>query len=156
MNINLTLFGQAISFALFTWFCFKYVWPPLIGALNERQAKIAKSLQDAEDASRDLEDAGIKAKQVIKEAKEQAAILIDQANKRASSIIDDARTKALDEANRQKLAAEHEIEQQMQRARESLRASLSHLVIQGAEKVLESEIDASVHDKFLKDLALAL
>jgi len=99
VNINATLLGQAIAFAIFVWFCMKYVWPPLMAAIEERQKKIADGLSAAERAEKDLDLAKANASERIKEAKQAAAEVIEQANKRKSQILDEARDEALVERN---------------------------------------------------------
>ncbi len=141
MNINATLLGQAISFALFVWFCMKYVWPPLMQAIEERQKKIADGLQAAERAAKDLDLAQANASDQMKEAKRTATEIIDQANKRKSQIIDEAREEA--QAERQKILAqaEAELEAERNRARDELRKQVATLAVAGAEKILERTID---------------
>ena len=124
MNINMTLLGQMIAFAIFIWFCMKYVWPPLINAMQERQKKIAEGLQEADRAAKDLELAQKKATDLLREAKEQAAQLIDQANKRGNQLIEEAKDQARAEGDRLKTAAQADIEQEVQRAKETLRAGI--------------------------------
>ncbi len=156
MNINATLLGQIISFSIFTWFCLKYVWPPLIQAMEERQNKLAAGLQDAEKAEDALKRAEVDAEERIKEAKGQAAALIEQANRRAAQIVEEAKEQAKTEGERLKSQAETEIEQEYNRAKERLRTEVAVLVINGAEKILGSSVDQSAHkslmDKFATDL----
>ena len=156
MNINATLLGQMISFAIFTWFCLKYVWPPIIKAMEERQNKLAAGLQDAEKAQEALKNAELGADERLKEAKDQAAALIEQANKRASQIIEEAKDQAKAEGNRLKAQAETEIEQEINRAKEQLRSEVSGLIIAGAEKVLGSAVDQNAHKGILDKLATEL
>ena len=156
MNINITLIGQMISFAVFVWICMKYVWPPLIAAMEERQDKMASGLQNAEQASKDLEAAQQKADETLREAKQQAAELIEQANKRANQLIDEAKDQARQEGERLKVAAQSEIEQEINRAKEELRGQVATLAIAGAEKILQSSVDASAHGAMLDQLASEL
>ncbi|MFE8070396.1 F0F1 ATP synthase subunit B [Marinobacteraceae bacterium S3BR75-40.1] len=156
MNINLTMLGQAIGFFIFVVFCMKYVWPPIMEALRERQKKIADGLEAADRASRDLELAQEKASQEMREAKQQAAELIEQANKRASQLVEEAKDDARKEGERLKAQAQAEIEQESNRAREALRAELSTLAIAGAEKILETSVDANAHSAMLEKLASEL
>ena len=107
MNINLTLFGQMVTFAIFVWFCMKFVWPVIITAMEERQQKIADGLDAADRAMRDLEAAQDKATDQMKEAKQEAAGIVDQANKRASQIVDEAKQQAITEGDRLKLSLIH-------------------------------------------------
>ncbi|MFB0989293.1 MAG: F-type H+-transporting ATPase subunit b [Polaribacter sp.] len=156
MNINLTLFGQMVTFAIFVWFCMKFVWPVIITAMEERQQKIADGLDAADRAMRDLEAAQDKATDQMKEAKQEAAGIVDQANKRASQIVDEAKQQAITEGDRLKVAAEAEIEQEINRAKEELRASVAGLALAGAEKVLEASIDDKANRALVDNLASQL
>ncbi len=156
MNINLTLIGQTIAFAVFVWFCMKFVWPPLMAALEERRKKIADGLDAANRAQRDLELAQDKAMQQIREGKEEAAKLIEQANKRASQIIDDAKETAQAEGDRIKAGAQAEIEQDVNRAKEALRSQVATLAVAGAAQILERSVDENAHKELLDKLASEL
>ena len=156
MNINLTLFGQMVTFAIFVWFCMKFVWPVIITAMEERQQKIADGLDAADRAMRDLEAAQDKATDQMKEAKQEAAGIVDQANKRASQIVDEAKQQAVTEGDRLKAAAEAQIEQEINRAKEELRASVAGLALAGAEKVLEASIDDKANRALVDNLASQL
>jgi F-type H+-transporting ATPase subunit b len=153
MNINLTLFGQSITFAIFVWFCYAYVWPPLVAALTERQKKIADGLAAAERGQHEQELAEKKATEYLKDAKGQASDIINQAQKRANEIVDDAKGDARTEADRIKAGADAEIEQEINRAREHLRQEVVTLAISGAEKVLKREVDKDAHASSLNELA---
>lgn len=156
MSINATLLGQAISFALFVWFCMKFVWPPLMSAIEERQKKIADGLEAANRAAKDLELAQAKAGDQLKDAKAQAAEIIDAANKRKNQIVDEAKIEA--EAERAKIIAqgEAEVEAERNRAKEELRKQLAVLAIAGAEKIIERSVDeaanADIVDKLVAEL----
>lgn len=156
MNINLTLIGQMIAFAMFVWFCMKYVWPPVITAMQERQKRMAEGLQNAERAQHDLDIAKQKAAETIREAKQQAAELIEQANKRAGQLIDQAKNQARTEGERIKSAAQAEIEQEVQRAKEQLRGQVSALAVAGAQQILQRTIDSNAHADLLNKLASEL
>ncbi len=156
MNINLTLFGQMVTFAIFVWFCMKFVWPVIITAMEERQQKIADGLDAADRAMRDLAAAQDKATDQMKEAKQEAAGIVDQANKRANQIVDEAKQQAITEGDRLKVAAEAEIEQEINRAKEELRASVAGLALAGAEKVLEASIDDKANRALVDNLASQL
>lgn len=156
MNINATLLGQAISFSLFVWFCMKYVWPPIITAMNERQAKIADGLAAAEKGAEAEEAAKREAEQTIADAKAQAADIIAQAHKRSSQMVEEARDEARSEGEKVKAAAQSEIEQGVVSAREALRAQVSSLAVTGAERILGREIDANAHAQALDDLVKEL
>jgi F-type H+-transporting ATPase subunit b len=156
VNINMTLIGQTIAFAIFVWFCIKYVWPPISNALHERQKKIADGLDAASRASRDLEVAQEQAEQTLRESKEQASQILEQANKRSAQIVEEAREQARAEGERLVASARSEIEQEVNRAKEDLRAQVSHLAIIGAERVLEASVDEQAHRKLLDELAAEL
>ncbi len=152
MNINLTLIGQLIAFAGFVLFCMRYVWPPITGAMAERQQKIAEGLAAADRASHDLEIAQKQAVEHMAEAKREAAGIIEAANKRASQMVEEAKEAAQAEAARIKAAADADIEQERARAQEQLMAQVSALALAGAEKILAAEIDASKHAALLNSL----
>lgn len=156
MNINLTLIGQSITFFVFVWFCYAYVWPPLVNALAERKKQIADGLAAAERGQHEQELAEKKAAEHLKEAKGQAAEILAQAQKRAAEIVDEAKEDARTEAERIRAGAEAEIEQEVNRAREQLRKEVVGLAIAGAEKVLAREVDAAAHAGTLDDLAAQL
>jgi F-type H+-transporting ATPase subunit b len=152
MNINATLIGQSIAFFLFVWFCLKFIWPPLINALNERKKAIADGLAAAERGQHEQELAQKRAAEVLHEAKQQASEIIGRAEKRANEIVEEAKTDAKQEGGRILTAAQAEIEQEVHRAREALRSQVVGIALAGAEKVLEREIDASTHDDLLNKL----
>ncbi|OLO04214.1 MULTISPECIES: F0F1 ATP synthase subunit B [Salinicola] len=156
MNLNLTLIGQAIAFAVFVWFCMKYVWPPVMQALQERQKKIADGLDAASRATRDLELAQEKADETLRESKEQAQQILEQANKRANQIVEEARDNARAEGERLIAGARSEIDQEINRAKEELRAQVSLLAVAGAERILESSIDEAKHRELVDKLAAEL
>ncbi len=156
MNINLTLIGQMIAFVCFVVFCMKYVWPPILAAMAERENKIAEGLAAADRASHDLELAQEKAVERLKEAKEEAAGIVDSANKRANQIVEEAKDAAVAEADRVKAAAQAEIEQESNRAREALRGEVAALSLAGAEKVLGAAIDREAHKELVDKLAAEL
>lgn len=156
MNINLTLIGQSIAFAVFVLFCMRYVWPPILKAMQERADKIADGLAAADRANHDLELAQEKAVERLKEAKEEAAGIVDAANKRANQIVEEAKNQAREEGERLKEAAQAEIEQELNRAREQLRSQVANLALAGAEKVLAAEIDMQRHSELVNKLAAEL
>jgi F-type H+-transporting ATPase subunit b len=153
VNINLTLIGQIIAFAVFVAFCMKFVWPPLINAMQERAKKIADGLDAANRAERDLELAQQKAGEKLRESKEKAAEIIEQANKRANQIIDEAKEAAREEGDRLAAAAQAEIEQEVNRAKEGLRQQVSALAVAGASKILAKSVDEAAHNELLDQLA---
>lgn len=156
MNINLTLIGQSVTFLVFVWFCKAYVWTAIRSAMDEREAQIADGLEAADRAGRDLELAQEKATQQLRKAKEEAAGIIDAANKRASQIVEESKDTAREEGDRLKVAAQAEIEQEANRAKEHLRSQVASLVMAGAEKVLESSIDEAQHKALVEKLAAGL
>lgn len=156
MNLTATLIGELIAFAVFVLFCMKYVWPPLNGAIEARQNKIADGLAATERAEKDLELAQSKASDQLKEAKVQAAEIIEQAKKRAALIVDEETQKGHDE--REKIIAQGnaEIEAERNRVKEDLRKQVAVLAMTGAEKILEREIDSSAHSEILDKLVAEL
>ena len=156
MNINLTLIGQMIAFVCFVMFCMKYVWPPILAAMAEREKKIAEGLAAADRASHQLEAAQEKAVERLKEAKQEAAGIIDAANKRGIQLVEEAKGAAVVEADRVKTAAKAEIEQETNRAREQLRGQVAALALAGAEKVLGASIDQKAHAELVDKLAAEL
>ena len=156
MNINLTLIGQMLAFVGFVAFCMKFVWPPILAAMQEREQKIADGLSAAERAKQDLELAKEKSVERLREAKEEAAGIVDAANRRANQIIEEAKTAAVSEADRVKAAAQAEIEQERNRAREQLRGQVAALSLAGAERVLGASIDEKAHSDILDKLAAEL
>ena len=153
MNINATLIGQSVAFLIFVLFCMKFVWPPVIAALHERQKKIADGLDAASRAARDLELAHEKVGQQLREAKAQAAEIIEQAKKRGNQIVDEAVEKARIDADRVKVQAQAEIEQELNSVKDALRAQLGALAVGGAEKILGATIDQNAHAELVNKLA---
>ncbi len=153
MDINLTFLGQMVSFAILVWFTTKFIWPQLNAAIEERQKKVAEGLAAAERARSELRDADAKAAVEIKQARQQAAEIVERAQQQANQIVDKARAEALVEAVRVKAAATEEVASMQQRAREELRGWVGRLAIQGAEKIVQREIDASAHKAMLDQLA---
>jgi F-type H+-transporting ATPase subunit b len=156
VNINLTLIGQMVAFVCFVMFCMKYVWPPILAAMQEREKKIADGLAAADRASHDLELAQEKAVERLKEAKHEAAGIIDAANKRSAQLVEEAKQAAIVEADRVKAAAQAEIEQESNRAKEQLRGQVATLALAGAEKVLGAAIDRKAHAELVDKLAAEL
>jgi F-type H+-transporting ATPase subunit b len=153
MNINFTLIAQAITFAIFIWFTVKFVWPPLLNAIETRQKEIADGLAAANEGKMSLEVASKKNAEALEQTKQKSSEILGQAEKRASQIIDDAKVVANTEAERIKSSAQSEIEQEINRAKEDLRGQISNLAIAGAEKILEKEIDQKAHADMLTKLA---
>ncbi len=152
MNINATLLGQAITFAILIWFTMKFVWPPLTAAMDERAKKIADGLAAGERAKHDLELAAKRSAEVIREAKEKAAEIIASGDKRAAEIIEAAKSQAKVEADRMIAGAQAEIEQEVFRAKEQLRGQVSAIALAGAAKILGREVDARAHNDLLDKL----
>lgn len=153
MNINATLLGQMITFALLVWFTMKYVWPPLTKALEERRVRIADGLAAAERGVHELELAQKRAGDMLREARQHAADVMAQANKRATEIIEEAKADARAEGERLMMAARAEVDQEINRAKEQLRADVVTIALAGAAKILEREIDAKAHRDILDKLA---
>ena len=149
----MTLLGQMITFAILIWFTVKFIWPPLMSAIEERQQKIAEGLAAADRSQKDLAQAEVKVNEALKEARGKANEIIDQAHARANQIVEAAKNEAIAEANRQKELAQAEIEAAANRAREDLRKQVSALAVTGAEKLLKREIDANAHKALLDELA---
>ena len=149
MNINLTLFVQAITFGAFIWFTVKFIWPPLLRAIEMRQKNVAEGLAAAEQGRQSLETSRMQAEETIVQARERAAELLAQAEKRAAELVEEAKVAAKEETSREKAAAKSEIEQEVARAREQLRDQVAMLAVAGAEKILRREIDAKAHAQLL-------
>ncbi|MFD2111124.1 F0F1 ATP synthase subunit B [Thiorhodococcus fuscus] len=156
MNINLTLFAQMVTFAVFVGFCMKYIWPPIVKALAERKAKIAEGLAAAERGHQEQALGEQRALDLMKEAKTQAADIVGQAQKRATDIVEEAKSDARVEGERLVAAAQAEIERETNRAREDLRERVASLAMLAAEKILQKEINVDTHraivDEFAKQL----
>ena len=149
MNINATLFGQAIWFALFIWVTMKYVWPPLHKAMQNRQKQIADGLAAAERGKQELEQAAKRTEEILLEAREKAQELLAHADKRAAQIVDEAKHAAKSEGERLIAGAKAEINQEVFRAKEALRSQVAALAVAGAEKILRREVDAKAHAEML-------
>jgi F-type H+-transporting ATPase subunit b len=152
MNINATLILQSIAMMIFVWFCMKFLWPPLLRAMDERRERIAEGLAASDRAEKELEDAKAEASLQISAAREKAGEIVDQANQRHSQIVDQAREDATTERQRQVAAAEADITQAANQAREELRAAVAQLAVLGASKILEREISADTHRELLDKL----
>jgi F-type H+-transporting ATPase subunit b len=152
MNINLTLIAQSISFALFILFTVKFVWPPLMKAIEDRQKQIADGLAAGERGKQQLEASGKRASEEIGKARERAAEIVAHAEQRATQMIEAAKGAAKEEGNREKAVAKAEIEQEASRAREALREQVAALVVSGAERILQREVNAQAHADLLAQL----
>ena len=153
MDINATLIGQTIAMIVFVWFCMKFIWPPLLAAIEERQEKIAQGLAAAEQSAEQLDRAKAEADDIVADARRQATQILDQAKARANEIVAEGKSEGTRERERQLAAAKTEIEQEAHRAREELRGAVSAVALAGAEKILKREIDAKAHDDILGELA---
>ena len=149
MNINLTLFAQAATFAIFIWFTARFVWPYLARAIEDRQRHIAEGLAAAERGKQDLEQAAVRTADMLKQARQQAQDILAQAEKRAAQIVEEAKVAAGEEGARLIAGAKAEIGQEVSRARESLRAQVAALAVAGAEQILRREVDAKTHAELL-------
>lgn len=156
MSINLTLIVQMFVFALLIWFTMKFVWPMILGAMDERAKRIADGLAAAEKGQKDLAQAKSRADEAIREARAKAVQIVDQAQHRANEVIDQAKTAAIAEGDRLIAAAQQQIQLESNRARENLRKEVAALAVVGASRLLEREIDAKAHADLLSELAAQL
>jgi len=152
MNFNLTLIAQGLAFALFIWFSAKFIWPPLMRAIEQRQKQIADGLAAGERGRQELEAAGKRAREELAGARERAGELIASAETRDSQMLEEAKAAARAEADRIVAAAQADIEQQIARAKEMLREQISALAVAGAEKILRREVDMKAHAELLVQL----
>lgn len=152
INLNVTLFGQMITFALFVWFTMRYVWPPIMKAMQDRQDKIAEGLAAAEQGVKKLELADRKYEEMILDAKSEATKIIDQANNRANKIIDESKVKAKAEGERLLQLAKTDIEQEYNAAKEALVSKVSSMAAASAKKILQREITVDVDADIVNDL----
>lgn len=153
MNINLTFFGQMISFGILVWFTMKFIWPPLNAAIESRQKTIADGLAAAERARQELKDADSRVADEIRKAREEATQIVERANQQYNQIVDKAKVDAVAEGARQKAIAQAEIDSLSHQAREVLRQQVATLAVSGAEKILKREIDQARHRDLLDALA---
>lgn len=153
MSINATLIGQMITFALLVWFTMKFVWPPLYQSLEERKKRIADGLAAAEKGQEEMELAEKKAINVLKEAKEQSADIVNLAQKRANEIVEESKDAAKKEGERLLVAAQAQIDQELQQVKESLRKEVSSLALNAAEQILSAEIDQAKHQEILNKVS---
>ena len=153
MDINMTLIGQTIAMIVFVWFCMKFIWPPILHALEERQQQIEEGLAAADKSQEKLVEAQAQADEIVAEARQQATGILDQAHARANEIVADGKDVGVKERERQLAAAKAEIEQETNKAREELRGQVSAIAIASAEKILNREIDDKAHEDILGKLA---
>jgi F-type H+-transporting ATPase subunit b len=152
MDINITLFGQMLTFAVFVWFTMKYVWPPIMKAMQDREKKISDGLAAAERGHRDLELAQHKAVEVLQEARLEASRIIDQANQRAARLVEDSKQVARQEGERLIHTAQSEIDLMANEAKRQLQQQMGSLAISMAEKIVRRDIDASTQKKLLQQI----
>jgi F-type H+-transporting ATPase subunit b len=153
MNINATLFGQAVVFAVLIWFTVKFIWPPLLQAIEDRQKKIADGLAAAERGQKELQQSHGDAAEIVNEAREKALKIVDQASRRSNEIIDEARVTAIAEGQRLVGDARQEVQLEQARARDALRKDVARLAVAGASRLLEREIDPKAHADLIEKLA---
>jgi len=156
VNINATLFAQAIVFAILVWFTMKFVWPPIAKALDERALKIAEGLAASEKAKSELAVANKRVEEELSKSRNESATRLADAERRAQALIEEAKTKANDEAAKIVAAARQEADQQLAKAREALREDVATLAVKGAEQILRREVNASVHSDLLGQLKTEL
>jgi len=156
VDINMTIIGQTIAMIVFVWFCMRFVWPPLVHALDERRKQIADGLAAAEDGQKKLEEAQARFEETVRESREKAAEIIQQAEKRAREILDEARADAVSEGERLIAQAKAEIFQEASRAKDALRGEVAAIAVSGARQLLEREIDPQTHRELLDKLASEL
>ena len=152
----MTLIGQTIAMIVFVWFCMKFIWPPIMTSIEERQKEIADGLAAAERGQQSLDKAKTEADDIVAEARKQATTNIDQAQARANEIVAEGKADGVKERERQLAAATAEVEQEANRAREELRGQVSAIAVASAEKILRREIDPQAHEDILSKLASEL
>ena len=156
MNINATLFLQAIVFAILVWFTMRFIWPPIATALDERARKIAEGLAAADKAKSDLAAADRRVEEELARVRNETAAMRADAERRAQAIVDEAKARATEEANKIIAAARAEADQQAIRAREALREQVAALAVRGAEQILRREVNPGVHAELLERLETEL
>lgn len=156
MDFNLTLIGQTIAMVFFVWFTMKFIWPPIMNAIEARQIAIADGIAAAQRGQTDLENAKAEADKIIAAARDQARGILDQANSRATSVVEAAKAEAEAEKQRRIENARAELEVEINRAREELRGQVAAIAVAGAERILQREIDAAAHRDLLDRLAAEL
>ena len=152
----MTLIGQSIAMIVFVWFCMKFIWPPIMTAIEDRQKEIADGLAAAEKGQQSLDKAKAEADDIVADARKQATSILDQAHARANEIVAEGKSEGVRERERQLAAATSEVEQEMNRAREELRGQVSAIAVASAEKILQREIDQKAHEDILSKLAAEL
>ncbi|MEQ4924685.1 F0F1 ATP synthase subunit B [Proteus hauseri] len=156
MNLNATILGQAIAFVLFVLFCMKFVWPPIMAAIEKRQKEIADGLSSAERAKKDLDLAKADAGEQLAKAKAEAQVIIESANKQRTQMIEDAKAEAELERSKIVAQAQSELDAERKRAREELRKQVAMLAIAGAEKIIERSVDEAANSDIVDKLVAEL
>ena len=156
MNLNLTLFAQAATFALFIWFTVKFVWPPLLRAIETRQKQIADGLAEAERGKSSLADAQKQTEAILRDARSRAQEIMAVAEKSAAQRVEESKLQAKTEGERIVAAAHAQIQQEVQSAKQQLREQVAQLAVAGAEKILKREVDARAHADMLNQLKAQL
>jgi F-type H+-transporting ATPase subunit b len=156
MNFNATLIGQMISFAVFWFFCYKFIWPAITGAMEERKTRIADGIAAGEKGHKDLELAEGRAKGLLVEGKEQSKEILSQAQRRHDEVVEEAKDNARIEGERILVAARAEIDQERQSAKEELRQEVARLAVAGAEQILLREVDRAAHKEVLDKISASL
>ncbi|MGA9855156.1 MAG: F0F1 ATP synthase subunit B [Gammaproteobacteria bacterium] len=153
MNINASLIAEAFAFGLFIWLTMKFIWPHITKAMDERASKIAEGLAAGERGKQELEQAQVKATEILHTARDKGAEVVEVANQQATSILEEARKQAQAERQRQVEAAKAEIQQELNRAKTALRTEVANVAVAAAERILSREIDPKAHKALLDDLA---
>lgn len=156
MNINLTLIAQAIMFAIFIWFTARFIWPPLMNAVERRQKTIADGLAAAEQGNRSLKEAEVRVQTIEREARAKAQAIMADTEKRAAALIEEAKVQAKTEGGRLLAAAKAEVGQEIERAKSTLREQVANLAVMGAEQILKREVNSSAHAEMLSRLKAQL
>lgn len=156
MNLNITLLIQMLVFVILGGVTMKFIWPPLVTALNERQRKIAEGLAAADKGEKSLEEAKAAATEILKDARVQATKIVDQANRRSNDVVEEARGTAIAEGQRLVAEARQEVSLESGRAREQLRKEVVSLAVAGASRLLNKEIDVRTHAELLDQLAVEI
>lgn len=156
MSINSSLFVQLIVFAILAWFTMTFVWPPIVKALDERATKIAAGLAAADKAKSELASANQRVEAELAKSRSDVATRLAEADKRGQQIVEDAKRKAEEEGAKIVALAKAEADQQVVKARESLREQVAALAVAGAEQILKREVNASVHAELLTRLKAEL
>lgn len=156
MSINATLLGQMIVFGVFIWFTMKFIWPPLMQAMHDRQKRISEGLAAAERGARELNEATDKAENLLREAREQAKEILGNAQKQANETVERSRDEAREEGERLQAAARDEIDRAVAHAKDELRREVGRLAVTGAGQILRREIDAEAHNDIVDDLVVGI